>query len=273
MSGNRITIEPFQRPSVLASTSTSHLHQQQPIHPTHSPPITSPKQQQQQSQQQQLQPNSKTTSNTINTVTSTANRLTILRYKQMRLNAAKIRAKAKRKMVGPGTGSGAAAGIAGSSAGKRLPKRSIVGTRVCAMGSDRLWYAGAITNVKLPPSQQQRADACSPPNAAGVSIGAATGESKYTVRFDAKQDLSALGLGALHARRLVREFSESELIGPGFQSVLSAVLQPGQRVYITHNGRESAGEVIMHDETKDEVTVRLPPGQGNEVSFALHGMN
>lgn len=186
--------------------------------------------------------------------TGAAKRLTIFRYKQLRQNAAKIRAKAKKKMTGG----------AGAGGGKRLPKRSIVGTRVCAMGTDRLWYAGAITNVKPPPTHQ-RGDACSPPNAAGVSIG---GESKYTVRFDGKQDLSALGLGP-QARRLVREFFESDLIGPGFQSVMSAVLQPGQRVFITHNGRESAAEVVHHDEAKDEVAVRLPPGQGIEVSCAV----
>lgn len=272
MSGNRIIIAATQRPSVLASTSTSHLHQQQPIHPTHSPPRSQSKQQLQlKSKQPPNAAATKLNASTISHSTGPVKRFTILRYKQLRLNAAKIRAKAKRKMVPGGAnastaGVGSPAAAGGGGGGKRLPKRSIIGTRVCAMGSDRLWYAGVITNVKLPPAQQQRADACAAPNTAGVAIATAVGESKYTVRFDAKQDLSALGIGVLQSRRLVREFYESELIGPGFQSVLSAVLQPGQRVYITHNGRESAAEVIVHDEAKDEVTVRLPAGQANEVS-------
>lgn len=236
--GNRFTIEPFQRPSVLASTSSLLSTTIIIPPPTEASALPPPSPQQQQLSSAQ---------------TGAAKRLTIFRYKQLRLSAAKIRAKAKKKMTGAAGGA------------KRLAKRSIVGTRVCAMGNDRLWYAGAITNVKPPPAHQRVADACaplSPPNAAGVAIG---GESKYTVRFDAKQDLSALGLGP-QSRRLVREFYESELIGPGFQSVCNAVLQPGQRAYITHNGRESTAEVVRHDEAKDEVTVRLPAGQANEVS-------
>lgn len=169
----------------------------------------------------------------------------MFRYKQLRLNAAKFRAKAKKKIS--------------ATPGKRLAKRSIVGTRVCALFADRKWYSGIITQHKPPgssPPRNEQADA-----GAGAAMNV-NPDSKYVVRFD-KQDMSSLGVPA--GRRLVREFRENELIGPGFQSVMSVSLVAGQQVYITYNGRESAAQVLRHDEVKDEVMVRIP-GVGNEVS-------
>lgn len=77
------------------------------------------------------------------------------------------------------------------------------------------------------------------------------------MRFDPKEDLGRLGLS--------REFRESELIGPGFRSIMDVKLNPGQKVFLTYNGRESSGEVMSHDETKDEVSVQIYL-MGQEVS-------
>lgn len=185
-----------------------------------------------------------TTNHTAGTATSAT---AMFRYKQLRLNAAKFRAKAKKKI--------------GATPGKRLAKRSIVGTRVCALGADRKWYAGIISHTKPPGANGVPPALDLPDGGAGEAMNV-NAEHKYVVRFD-KQDMSSLGVPA--GRRLVREFRETELIGPGFQSVMSVLLVAGQRVYITYNGRESAAQVVHHDEVKDEVLVCIP-GCGNEVS-------
>lgn len=66
----------------------------------------------------------------------------------------------------------------------------------------------------------------------------------------------------------LREYLGSQLIGPGFQNVLSVCLYPGQRIFITYNGRESAAEVLSHDMAKDEVCVRIP-ANGYEVRISI----
>lgn len=125
---------------------------------------------------------------------------------------------------------------------KRLAKRSIVGTRICAPGSNKLYYSGIITKVKTP-SIGFRDNNC-------IML---TADTKYTVRFD-------LGQGMVGQN----EYFGSELIGPGFQNIMSIHLSPGQRIFITYNGRESSAEVTSHDFIKDEVCVRIP-GNGIEV--------
>ncbi len=65
----------------------------------------------------------------------------------------------------------------------------------------------------------------------------------YSVRFE--------------GTRKVSEFSESEIIGPGFQNVSTSKLRPGQIVYITYCNREVQGSVICHRPTADQVIVRL----------------
>lgn len=133
------------------------------------------------------------------------------------------------------------------STGKRLAKRSIIGTRVCAPGADGIWYSGTIQGVKTPPSANQK------DNTNCINL---TPHTRYSVRFDSKQDISRRGLA--------REFRESELIGPGFKTIMDVRLKPGQKVFLTYNGRESAGEVVQHDDLKDEVTVKIVP-VGQEV--------
>lgn len=129
------------------------------------------------------------------------------------------------------------------STGKRLAKRSIIGTRVCAPGGDKLWYSGVIQKVKTPPTVRDN------------NCIMLTPDTKYTVRFDPGQTVAGL-----------REYLGSQLIGPGFQNVISVILYAGQRIFITYNGRESAAEVLSHDIGKDEVCVRIP-ANGYEVSI------
>ncbi|XP_075235780.1 zinc finger protein 395-like isoform X2 [Lycorma delicatula] len=112
------------------------------------------------------------------------------------------------------------------STGKRLAKRSIVGTRVVAPGDDGLLYSGVITTVKTSSDDSS---------------------TKYAVRLE-------------HFRRIA-VFKDRDLIGPGFGSIHGLTLQQGQKVYLTYNGREISGLVQTHDPSKDEVLVHIsPPG-------------
>lgn len=129
------------------------------------------------------------------------------------------------------------------STGKRLAKRSIIGTRVCALGDDGKYYAGVIQAVKTPA-----------PFADNSNCIQLTPNTRYTVKFDYKDVAGANSRG-------YREYRECELIGPGFRTISGVRLQSGQRVYLTFNGREVSGEVQDHSATTDEVVVvAFPPG-------------
>ncbi|XP_064411528.1 zinc finger protein 395a isoform X2 [Latimeria chalumnae] len=54
-----------------------------------------------------------------------------------------------------------------------------------------------------------------------------------------------------------REYPEDGLVGPGFQSLSGFKLYPGQKVYVTWDGRECAGVVEQHNHVDDEVTVLM----------------
>lgn len=129
------------------------------------------------------------------------------------------------------------------STGKRLAKRSIIGTRVCAPGNDGKYYCGAIYAVKTPQP------------VAGESGQSVTPKTLYSVRFD-----SVPG-----GHPPCAEFSDRDLIGPGFGTVTSTRLVPGQKVYLTYNGREIHAEVTQHRQQLDEVDVVIAPN-GQEVS-------
>ena len=163
------------------------------------------------------------------------------------------------------------------STGRRLAKRSIIGTKVCAPGPDGLWYSGVIQDVKTPPT-------CTVTSAdANVNTDDVPKETKYIVRFDfktqdftsaasldARRSISVHTSPALTLRRnaMIKEFLESDLIGPGFRSIMGVKLQPGQRVYLTYNGRETSGDVLLHDVENDEVLVKIT-AIGSEVSSKL----
>ncbi|CAK1599918.1 unnamed protein product [Parnassius mnemosyne] len=118
------------------------------------------------------------------------------------------------------------------STGKRLAKRSIIGTRVAALGEDGLYYSGMIQAVKTP--------APFPENNNCINL---TPNTRYTVRFD--------------GGKVSREYRDAELIGPGFRGLTGVRLQPGQRVFLTHNGREVRADVLCHDHETDELRVQV----------------
>ncbi|CAD6995576.1 unnamed protein product [Ceratitis capitata] len=186
------------------------------------------------------------------------------------------------------------------STGRRLAKRSIIGTKVCAPGPDGLWYSGVIQDVKTPPSATVTSSSlltASDSNTSHATNGTnLTANTKFIVRFDFKTqamqssaDTSLSGspskpsiiiearravsahlspAQALRRNAMIKEFRESDLIGPGFRSIIGIQLQPGQRVFLTFNGRETSGDVVSHDAEKDEVVVKIMT-IGNEPKYDL----
>lgn len=110
------------------------------------------------------------------------------------------------------------------STGKRLAKRSILGTRVAAPVGDGLYMTGIIQAVKT----------CEDPSLA----------NRFSVRFD---EVKA-GIG---------EYLETDLVGPGFKALTSVHLNGGQAVYLTHMQREMAGKVVRHDFDTQDVIITL----------------
>ena len=121
------------------------------------------------------------------------------------------------------------------STGKRLAKRSILGTRVSVLGLDGLWSAGMIQAVK---TQEE----------VGIGGGLAM-PNRYSVRFD-DPPISA------HVRRAT-EFLSADICGPGFKSVSEIQLAAGQPVYVTHNGREMKAKVVRHDFESQDVILKI----------------
>lgn len=82
------------------------------------------------------------------------------------------------------------------------------------------------------------------------SRGQSFSVTKYAVR-------SIMETAGQAGRQQLREYSEVDLIGPGFQSTAGLTLQPGQKVYVTFTGREVAGHVTKHRPDVDEVHITL----------------
>ncbi|XP_022255465.1 zinc finger protein 395-like [Limulus polyphemus] len=113
------------------------------------------------------------------------------------------------------------------STGKRLAKRSILGTRVSVPLEDGLYYPGVIRATKADERNQ---------------------ENIYCVQLENKEN---------------REFLFHELIGPGFQSIFRVKLKKGQRVFVTYKGREVAGLVDHHRPNLDQVMITVEPSSPN----------
>ena len=138
------------------------------------------------------------------------------------------------------------------STGKRLAKRSILGTRVVAPVEDGLYCPGVIQAVKtasettVTTTEVSATIAGSASEASSSTAAAAadtTAANRYSVRFD--------------LTRKVREYPESEIIGPGFAGLTGIKLRPGQIVYVTYCNREMQGSVVCHRPNIDQVIVRL----------------
>lgn len=129
------------------------------------------------------------------------------------------------------------------STGKRLAKRSILGTRVVAPGEDGLYYPAVIQAVK---------------NQSGPAENSNSMHEKVAGKYSVRFDLS----------RKVKEYAEAEIIGPGFSGMTGIKLRPGQIVYVTYCNREMQGSVVCHRPNIDQVIVRLLNG-GPEVKKKL----
>ena len=103
---------------------------------------------------------------------------------------------------------------------RRLAKRSIIGTRVSAPWTDGRFYPGHIQSTQTWPN----------------------GEEVYQVLFDDGYS---------------KTFRDRDIIGPGFQPVTAVTLRPGQKVFLTHQGREVKGVVKRHNSDSDEVSIEL----------------
>ena len=103
--------------------------------------------------------------------------------------------------------------------------------------------------VKTCEEQQQDEPEASPPSSTSND------ESRYSVRFE--------------STRAVREFSESEIVGPGFSSVTSSKLRPGQIVYVTHANREVQGSVLHHRPNIDQVIIQILVRQQHSFELPL----
>ena len=113
------------------------------------------------------------------------------------------------------------------STGKRLAKRSILGTRIVAPGQDGRFYPATIQAVRSTEADRL-----------------ARQPARYTVRFDNS--------------RKVSEYLETQLIGPGFSGVARDMqLMAGQRVYLTHVGREMEATIMSHDPVSDQLIVNI----------------
>lgn len=154
------------------------------------------------------------------------------------------------------------------STGKRLAKRSIIGTRVCALGTDGFYYAGVIQNVKSPHNSTSPSFIRAPlgPPSDPALVSTPNSANMYVVRFDVKRNAVGPGKVAIHhGVPQNREFRDVELIGPGFRNILDCTLKRGQKIFVTNNGRECNGEVVEHDIVRDEVTIKIA-ALGHEVS-------
>lgn len=111
------------------------------------------------------------------------------------------------------------------STNKRIPKRSIIGSRVSVCCKDGVWRIGLVTAMRA------REDGLIPV------------EKKFSVK--------------LECSKRVEEFSENEVIGPGFLSAIpfGTELIMGQHVFVTNNGREVEGKVRSHNVSQDSVEV------------------
>ena len=141
---------------------------------------------------------------------------------------------------------------------KRLAKRSILGTRVAVRGDDGKFYAGMIQATKTCEEDESSAGSCggsaraARSEAAGTSAMAA--ENRYNVRLD--------------TTRKVKEFAESEIVGPGFGSVAGNKLCAGQIVYVTHMNREVQGAVLHHG--KESVVIQLLVSTCIDIPINIH---
>lgn len=115
---------------------------------------------------------------------------------------------------------------------RKLAKRSIIGTKICAVWQDGRYYPGTIQNYS---------------GDDGLVFG-----PTYNVQFD---------------DGYIKEVRAHEIIGPGFQTLSSVSLKNGQKLYLTLNGREVPGIVVNHDKLNDVVLIYVKMTSGEELEI------
>ena len=118
-----------------------------------------------------------------------------------------------------------------------------MGTRVVVPGEEGLFLPAVIQAVKTAPKTDPGQDQTGSSSNSGSSGQVSSGTSRYSVRFD--------------LTRKVREYPETDIIGPGFAGITGLKLRPGQIVYVTYCNREMQGSVVVHRPNIDQVIVRL----------------
>ncbi|KAL8591775.1 hypothetical protein ACOMHN_032317 [Nucella lapillus] len=117
---------------------------------------------------------------------------------------------------------------------KRLAKRSIIGTRVCALWpQDGRYHPGVIRAV-------------------AAEATPAT-DDLYTVHFDNGLDTNV---------------TSKHIVGQGFQSSPLGRLKHDQKVFITLHGREVSGSVAHHDRRTEEVIIIIKQGSDEEQTIS-----
>lgn len=97
---------------------------------------------------------------------------------------------------------------------------AFVGKQVGAPWQDGIFYPGVIRSVAT----------------------SNTGASMYTVEFE---------------DRYIKDYTDRQIIGPGFQNIRDIHLKFNQKVYITHGGLEVCGFVQKHRKQTNEVFIKL----------------
>lgn len=115
---------------------------------------------------------------------------------------------------------------------RKLAKRSIIGTKICALWQDGRYYPGTIQNYS---------------GDEGLVFG-----PTYNIQFD---------------DGYIKEVRVNEIIGPGFQTLSSSNLKHGQKLFLTLNGREVPGIVVNHDKISDVVLINVKMSNGEEMEI------
>lgn len=137
---------------------------------------------------------------------------------------------------------------------KRIAKRSIVGSRVSALNKETgYFYPGVIIGCKNNEDLLHGMNfTLNSTNNGIINTSNSTiinPNTKFVVKFESNGE--------------IREFTENELVGPGFKSMNKLKLRSGQKIWITYNGREVNGTVVYHQVAKDEVLINIQPQQLN----------
>jgi len=108
---------------------------------------------------------------------------------------------------------------------RRLPKKSVLGTRVCAPWNDGRFYPGVIESMTEQPN----------------------GQFMYAVLFDDGYS---------------KRYFHKDIVGPGFSTNSGIFLKHGQAAYITNHGREQKAIVVKHNKVTDEVILEIETNDG-----------